>query len=38
MNFENVGARITENEALNQKIWLWKLSGGAKWSFQEVLG
>jgi hypothetical protein len=34
---ENLGARITKNRALDQKIWLWKLSG-AKRSFQEVLG
>jgi hypothetical protein len=36
MNSKNMGARITENRALDQKIWLWKLLG-AKWSFQEVL-
>jgi hypothetical protein len=34
---ENLGARITKNRALDQKIWLWKLSG-AKRSFQKVLG
>jgi hypothetical protein len=34
---ENLGAIITKNRALDQKIWLWKLSG-AKRSFQEVLG
>jgi hypothetical protein len=37
MNYENFGARIMKNEALDQKIWLWKLLG-AKWYFQEVLG
>jgi hypothetical protein len=37
MNSENLGARIIENGALDQNIWLWKLSG-AKQSFQEVLG
>jgi hypothetical protein len=37
MNFENLGTRIMENKALDQKIWLWKLSG-AKRSFQEVPG
>jgi hypothetical protein len=37
MNFENLGTRIMENKALDQKIWLWKLSG-AKRSFYEVLG
>jgi hypothetical protein len=37
MNSENFAARITENGALDRKIWLWKL-WRSKWSFQEVLG
>jgi hypothetical protein len=35
MNSENLGARIMWNGALDQKIWLWKLSR-VKWYFQEV--
>jgi hypothetical protein len=27
MNSKNFDTRITENRALDQKIWLWKLSG-----------
>jgi hypothetical protein len=27
MNSENLGTRIIENGALDQKMWLWKLPG-----------
>jgi hypothetical protein len=37
MNSESLGTRITENGALDQKIWAFKVLG-AKWSFQKVLG
>jgi hypothetical protein len=37
MNSEKLGARITANWALDQKIWAFEVLG-AKWSFQEVLG
>jgi hypothetical protein len=36
MNSENLGARITENGALDQKICAFEVLG-VKWSFQEVL-
>jgi hypothetical protein len=36
-NSENFGARITENGALDRKIWFWKL-WRVKWSFKKVLG
>jgi hypothetical protein len=32
MNYENLGTRIAENGALDQKIWALELAG-AKWSF-----
>jgi hypothetical protein len=37
MNYENLGARITENRALDQKIWALE-AFRAKQSFYEVLG
>jgi hypothetical protein len=36
INSENLDARITENGALDQKIWAFEVLG-VKWSFQEVL-
>jgi hypothetical protein len=39
MNSENLGARIMENGALDQKMWLWKLSGAKQSSgIFEVVG